>query len=130
MAARWAARGSQPGPGVDEFTVPAEKSRLLEESRGRIEGLFEVRLAVLGAQGDWLPAIPPPGPPPAAARIWVQLAGSGKAVRSAKVRGGPGQGGKRCPVVSLGPRSPRRRPGPSLRTARPLSPGARRGAAA
>ncbi|NXL02156.1 N4BP1 protein, partial [Mesembrinibis cayennensis] len=43
MAARWAARGSQPG--VDEFTVPAEKSRLLEGSRGRIEGLFEVRLA-------------------------------------------------------------------------------------
>ncbi|KAM6064365.1 NEDD4-binding protein 1 [Theristicus caerulescens] len=82
MAARWAARGSQPG--VDEFTVPAEKSRLLEGSRGRIEGLFEVRLAVLGAQGDWRPAIPPPGPPPAAARIWVQLAGGGKAVRSAK----------------------------------------------
>ncbi|NXW23340.1 N4BP1 protein, partial [Circaetus pectoralis] len=84
MAARWAARGSEPGPGVDEFTVPAEKSRLLEGSRGRIEGLFEVRLAVLGAQGDWRPAIPPPGPPPAAARIWVQLAGGGKAVRSAK----------------------------------------------
>ncbi|XP_075571194.1 NEDD4-binding protein 1 [Pelecanus crispus] len=83
MAARWAARGSEPGPGVDEFTVPAEKSRLLEGSRGRIEGLFEVRLAVLGAQGDWRPAIPPPGPPPAA-RIWVQLAGGGKAVRSAK----------------------------------------------
>ncbi|KAM9288927.1 NEDD4-binding protein 1 isoform 2-T2 [Morus bassanus] len=84
MAARWAARGSQPGPEVDEFTVPAEKSRLLEGSRGRIEGLFEVRLAVPGAQGDWRPAIPPPGPPPAAARIWVQLAGGGKAVRSAK----------------------------------------------
>ncbi|XP_010583331.1 PREDICTED: NEDD4-binding protein 1 isoform X2 [Haliaeetus leucocephalus] len=83
MAARWAARGSEPA-GVDEFTVPAEKSRLLEGSRGRIEGLFEVRLAVLGAQGDWRPAIPPPGPPPAAARIWVQLAGGGKAVRSAK----------------------------------------------
>ncbi|KAF1496305.1 NEDD4-binding protein 1, partial [Eudyptula minor novaehollandiae] len=82
MAARWAARGSEPG--VDEFTVPAEKSRLLEGSRGRIEGLFEVRLAVLGAQGDWRPAIPPPGPPPAATRIWVQLAGGGKAVRSAK----------------------------------------------
>ncbi|KAM6195017.1 NEDD4-binding protein 1 isoform 4-T5 [Sarcoramphus papa] len=82
MAARWAARGSEPG--VDEFTVPAEKSPLLEGSRGRIEGLFEVRLAVLGAQGDWRPAIPPPGPPPVAARIWVQLAGGGKAVRSAK----------------------------------------------
>ncbi|NXL29520.1 N4BP1 protein, partial [Glaucidium brasilianum] len=84
MAARWAARGSEPGPGMDEFTVPAEKSRLLDDNRGRIEGLFEVRLAVLGAQGDWRPAIPPPGPPPAAARIWVQLAGGGKAVRSAK----------------------------------------------
>ncbi|KAM6300563.1 NEDD4-binding protein 1 [Aegotheles albertisi] len=82
MAARWAARGSEPG--VDEFTVPAEQSRLLEGSWGRIEGLFEVRLAVLGAQGDWRAAIPPPGPPSAAARIWVQLAGGGKAVRSAK----------------------------------------------
>ncbi|NXK10509.1 N4BP1 protein, partial [Herpetotheres cachinnans] len=85
-AASWrgaGAAGRRPGP--DEFTVPAEKSRLLEGSRGRIEGLFEVRLAVLGAQGDWRPAIPPPGrPPPAAARIWVQLAGGGKAVRSAK----------------------------------------------
>lgn len=78
---------------MDEFTVPAEKSRLLEGSRGRIEGLFEVRLAVLGAQGDWRPAIPPPGPPPAAARIWVQLAGGGKAVRSAKVRGAGGGAG-------------------------------------
>ncbi|NXX45760.1 N4BP1 protein, partial [Tricholaema leucomelas] len=78
MAARWAVRGSEPA--VDEFTVPAEKSRLLEGSRGRIEGLFEVRLAVLGAQGDWRPAIAPPAP----ARIWVQLKGSGKAVRSAK----------------------------------------------
>ncbi|NXX12254.1 N4BP1 protein, partial [Podargus strigoides] len=82
MAARRAARGSEPE--VDEFTVPAEKSRLLEGSWGRIEGLFEVRLAVLGAQGDWRPAIPPPGPPPAAARIWVRLAGGAKAVRSAK----------------------------------------------
>ncbi|NXT30103.1 N4BP1 protein, partial [Syrrhaptes paradoxus] len=84
MAARWAARGSKPEPGVDEFTVPAEKSRLLEGSQARIEGLFQVRLAVLGAQGDWRPAIPPPGPSAAAARIWVQLAGGGKAVRSAK----------------------------------------------
>ncbi|KAM9183036.1 NEDD4-binding protein 1 isoform 1-T1 [Mergus octosetaceus] len=79
-----AARGSQPGPGPDEFTVPAEKSRLLEGSRGRIEGLFEVRLAVLEAQEDWRAALPPPGRPPAAARIWVQLAGGGKAVRCAK----------------------------------------------
>ncbi|KAM6353534.1 NEDD4-binding protein 1 isoform 1-T11 [Alca torda] len=82
MAARWAARGSEPG--LDEFTVPAEKSRLLEGSLGRIEGLFEVRLAVLAAQGDWRPAIPPSAPPSAAARIWVQLTGGGKAVRSAK----------------------------------------------
>ncbi|NXG75759.1 N4BP1 protein, partial [Baryphthengus martii] len=36
------------------------------------------------AQGDWRPAISPPGPPSAAARIWVQLAGGEKAVRSAK----------------------------------------------
>ncbi|NWX82074.1 N4BP1 protein, partial [Nothoprocta ornata] len=83
MAARRAARG--PGPGLDEFTVPAEKSRFLEGCRGRIEGLFEVRLAVLGAQADWGPAgPPPPGPSPPAARIWVQLAGGRKAVRSAK----------------------------------------------
>ncbi|NXD76067.1 N4BP1 protein, partial [Halcyon senegalensis] len=82
MAARRAARGSELGP--DEFTVPAEKSRLLEGSRSRIEGLFEVQLAVLGPQGDWRPAVLPPGPPPAAARIWVQLAGGEKAVRGAK----------------------------------------------
>ncbi|NWQ72052.1 N4BP1 protein, partial [Neopipo cinnamomea] len=80
MAARRAPRGLAPAPRLDEFTVPAEKSRLLECSRGRIEGLFEVRLAVLGAQGDWQPALPPP----ASARIWVQLAGRGKAVSSAK----------------------------------------------
>ncbi|NWW58186.1 N4BP1 protein, partial [Ifrita kowaldi] len=81
MAARRTPHGSAPGPRVDEFTVPAEKSRLLERSRGRIEGLFEVRLAVLGAQGDWRPALPPPN---ASARIWVQLAGCAKAVSSAK----------------------------------------------
>ncbi|XP_064016405.1 NEDD4-binding protein 1 isoform X2 [Pogoniulus pusillus] len=39
MAACSAARGSEPA--VDEFTVPAEKSRLLERSRGRIESLFK-----------------------------------------------------------------------------------------
>ncbi|NXM44166.1 N4BP1 protein, partial [Gymnorhina tibicen] len=81
MAARRTLHGSALGPRVDEFTVPAEKSRLLERSRGRIEGLFEVRLAVLGAQGDWRPALPPSN---ASARIWVQLAGCTKAVRSAK----------------------------------------------
>ncbi|NXU38602.1 N4BP1 protein, partial [Drymodes brunneopygia] len=81
MAARRTPHGSAPGPKVDEFTVPAEKSRLLERSRGRIEGLFEVRLAVLGAQGDWRPALTPPN---ASARIWVQLEGCTKAVSSAK----------------------------------------------
>ncbi|XP_030367112.1 NEDD4-binding protein 1-like [Strigops habroptila] len=68
MAVRRAACGYELG--LDEFTVPAEKSCFLEGSRGRIERLFEVQLAVLGAQGDQ--------------RIWVQLAGGGKAVRSAK----------------------------------------------
>ncbi|NXT09987.1 N4BP1 protein, partial [Prunella fulvescens] len=81
MAARRTPHGSAPGPRVDEFTVPAEKSRLLERSRERIEGLFEVRLAVLEAQGDWRPALQPPA---ASARIWVQLAGCAKAVSSAK----------------------------------------------
>ncbi|KAJ7419494.1 NEDD4-binding protein 1 [Willisornis vidua] len=37
-------------------------------------------MAVLGAQGEWQPK----GPPPAAARIWVQLSGIGRAVSSAK----------------------------------------------
>ncbi|XP_030812129.1 NEDD4-binding protein 1 isoform X3 [Camarhynchus parvulus] len=41
MAARRTPHGSAPEPRVDEFTVPAEKSRLLERSRDRIEGLFE-----------------------------------------------------------------------------------------
>ncbi|NWV34715.1 N4BP1 protein, partial [Grantiella picta] len=79
--ARRTPHGSAPEPRVDEFTVPAEKSRLLERSRGRIEGLFEVRLAVLEAQGDWRPALSPSS---ASARIWVQLAGCTKAVSSAK----------------------------------------------
>ncbi|XP_063266713.1 NEDD4-binding protein 1 [Prinia subflava] len=81
MAARRTPHGSAPEPRVDEFTVPAEKSRLLERSRGRIEGLFEVRLAVLEAQEDWRPALQPPS---ASARIWVQLAGCTKAVSTAK----------------------------------------------
>ncbi|NXM69761.1 N4BP1 protein, partial [Serilophus lunatus] len=59
---------------VDEFTVPAEKRQLLVRSQGRIEGLFEARLSLLGV---------PAGPGPAL-RMWVQLAGSGKAVSSAK----------------------------------------------
>ncbi|NXN97192.1 N4BP1 protein, partial [Rhinopomastus cyanomelas] len=82
MAARCALRGS--APGLDEFTVPAEKSRLLEGSRGRIEGLFEVRLSVLDSQWDWRGVLPASEPQPTAPRIWVQLAGGGKAVRSAK----------------------------------------------
>lgn len=81
MAAHRTPHGSAPEPRVDEFTVPAEKSLLLERSRGRIEGLFEVRLAMLGAQGDWQPALQPPK---ASARIWVQLSGCTKAVSSAK----------------------------------------------
>ncbi|NXO21948.1 N4BP1 protein, partial [Cisticola juncidis] len=81
MAARRTPHGSAPEPRVDEFTVPAEKSRLLERSRGRIEGLFEVRLAVQEAQGDWRPSLQPPN---ASARIWVQLAGCTKAVSTAK----------------------------------------------
>ncbi|NWT07740.1 N4BP1 protein, partial [Vireo altiloquus] len=81
MATRQTPHGSASGPRVDEFTVPAEKRCLLECGRGRIEDLFEVRLAVLGAQGDWRPALPPPN---ASARIWVQLAGRTKAVSSAK----------------------------------------------
>ncbi|NXA77191.1 N4BP1 protein, partial [Thryothorus ludovicianus] len=81
MAACQTPHGSAPEHRVDEFTVPAEKSRLLERSRGRIEGLFEVQLALLGAQGDWRPALQPPN---ASARIWVQLAGCTKAVSSAK----------------------------------------------
>ncbi|NWQ96206.1 N4BP1 protein, partial [Burhinus bistriatus] len=59
MAARWAARGSEPG--VDEFTVPAEKSRLLEGSLGRIEGLFEVRLAGLSGNDETTIAHSGPG---------------------------------------------------------------------
>ncbi|NWY71427.1 N4BP1 protein, partial [Erithacus rubecula] len=81
MAAKRTPRGSAPGPRVDEFTVPAEKSRLLERSRGRIESLFAVELAMLGTQGDWQPALQSPS---ASARIWVQLAGCPKAVSGAK----------------------------------------------
>ncbi|XP_056357005.1 NEDD4-binding protein 1 isoform X2 [Oenanthe melanoleuca] len=81
MAAHRTPHGSAPGPRLDEFTVPAEKSSLLERSRGRIEGLFAVQLAMLGTQGDWQPALQSPR---ASARIWVQLAGCPKAVSSAK----------------------------------------------
>lgn len=61
---------------LDEFTAPAAKAALLERGRGRIEGLFGVSLAVLGALGA-------EEPPPA--RIWVQLRGAQEAVHSAKV---------------------------------------------
>uniref|UniRef100_A0A3Q2GSC9 NEDD4-binding protein 1 n=1 Tax=Equus caballus TaxID=9796 RepID=A0A3Q2GSC9_HORSE len=60
---------------LDEFTAPAAKAALLERGRGRIEGLFGVSLAVLGALGA-------EEPPPA--RIWVQLRGAQEAVHSAK----------------------------------------------
>nr|XP_012644436.1 NEDD4-binding protein 1 isoform X4 [Microcebus murinus] len=60
---------------LDEFTAPAEKAALLERSRGRIEGLFGVSLAVLGALG-----VEEPLP----ARIWLQLRGAQEAVHSAK----------------------------------------------
>uniref|UniRef100_A0A8C6D5G9 NEDD4-binding protein 1 n=1 Tax=Moschus moschiferus TaxID=68415 RepID=A0A8C6D5G9_MOSMO len=60
---------------LDEFTAPAEKAALLERSRGRIEGLFGVGLAVLGALG---------AEEPLPARIWLQLRGAQEAVHSAK----------------------------------------------
>ncbi|XP_043840103.1 NEDD4-binding protein 1 isoform X4 [Dromiciops gliroides] len=62
---------------LDEFTAPGEKTALLQENRGRIEGLFGVSLTVLG---------PPdaPAPLPAPGRIWLQLSGAKEAVRSAK----------------------------------------------
>ncbi|XP_007990781.3 NEDD4-binding protein 1 [Chlorocebus sabaeus] len=60
---------------LDEFTAPAEKAELLEQSRGRIEGLFGVNLAVLGALG---------AEEPLPARIWLQLCGAQEAVHSAK----------------------------------------------
>nr|XP_020014007.1 NEDD4-binding protein 1 isoform X5 [Castor canadensis] len=60
---------------LDEFTAPAEKAVLLERSRGRIEGLFGVSLAVLGALG---------AEEPLPARIWLQLRGAQEAVHSAK----------------------------------------------
>lgn len=60
---------------LDEFTAPAEKAAQLERSRGRIEGLFRVSLAVLGALG---------AEEPLPARIWLQLRGAQEAVHSAK----------------------------------------------
>lgn len=82
---------------LDEFTAPAAKAALLERSRGRIEALFGVSLAVLGALGaeDPLPA-----------RIWLQLRGARGAVHSAKVS--PGRGRAGC--VASSPCPPARRP--------------------
>ncbi|XP_006872636.1 PREDICTED: NEDD4-binding protein 1 [Chrysochloris asiatica] len=60
---------------LDEFTAPAEKAALLEQNCDRIEGLFGVSLAVLGALGT---------EEPLPARIWLQLRGAQEAVHSAK----------------------------------------------
>ena len=81
---------------LDEFTAPAEKAALLERSRGRIEGLFGVSLAVLGALG---------AEEPLPARIWLQLRGAQEAVHSAKVS--PAAAPARSP-------SPARPPRPSV----------------
>ncbi|EMP35931.1 NEDD4-binding protein 1 [Chelonia mydas] len=82
MAAPGAADG--PVPVLDEFTAPAEKSRFLEKSRGRIQSLFGVRLAVLGAPGGWSPSGQIPGSGPATDRIWLRLSGDKETVRSAQ----------------------------------------------
>ncbi|XP_073163806.1 NEDD4-binding protein 1 isoform X2 [Lepidochelys kempii] len=81
-----AAPGAADGPAavLDEFTAPAEKSRFLEKSRGRIQSLFGVRLAVLGAPGGWCPSGQTPGSGPATDRIWLRLSGDKETVRSAK----------------------------------------------
>lgn len=76
---------------LDEFTAPAEKAALLERSRGRIEGLFGVSLAVLGALG---------AEEPLPARIWLQLRGAQEAVHSAKVSSAA------APARSLSPARP------------------------
>lgn len=85
---------------LDEFTAPAEKAVLLERSRLRIEGLFGVSLAVLGA-------LEPEQPLPA--RIWLQLRGAQEAVHSAKVSPRPRAPGRplapaRCAVLRGGSR--------------------------
>lgn len=92
---------------LDEFTAPAEKAALLERSRGRIEGLFGVSLAVLGALG---------AEEPLPARIWLQLRGAQEAVHSAKVS--PAAAPARPPSAARPPRprlsrAPRAPPPPS-----------------
>ena len=76
MESFWTAPAMAARAVLDEFTAPAEKAALLERSRGRIEGLFGVSLAVLGALG---------AEEPLPARIWLQLRGAQEAVHSAKV---------------------------------------------
>lgn len=85
---------------LDEFTAPAEKAALLERSRGRIEGLFGVSLAVLGALG---------AEEPLPARIWLQLRGAQEAVHSAKVSPPPPP----PPAFPAGPRAPASPPPPA-----------------
>ncbi|XP_032086626.1 NEDD4-binding protein 1-like [Thamnophis elegans] len=66
---------------LDEFTAPAEKSGFLERSRGGLERLFGVRLAILEAAssgGAWAPSAP------GGRRIWLSLLGEREQVRSAK----------------------------------------------
>lgn len=91
---------------LDEFTAPAEKAALLERSRGRIEGLFGVSLAVLGALG---------AEEPLPARIWLQLRGAQEAVHSAKVSPPPPPRSPRVPTPSR----------PGLRAGTPRSAGCR-----
>ncbi|XP_026569737.1 NEDD4-binding protein 1 [Pseudonaja textilis] len=68
---------------LDEFTAPAEKSGFLERSRGGLERLFGVRLALLeaaggGLVGGWAPS------DTGGRRIWLSLLGEREHVRSAK----------------------------------------------
>ncbi|XP_048372179.1 NEDD4-binding protein 1 [Sphaerodactylus townsendi] len=80
--------GRSPGgarPVLDEFTAPAKKSDFLERSRGGIERLFRVRLAVLGTLGGgaWEP-LGVGRTPHDERRIWLSLLGDPESVRNAK----------------------------------------------
>ncbi|XP_077165984.1 NEDD4-binding protein 1 [Paroedura picta] len=76
------ARAGGPRPVLDEFTAPAEQGGFLERSRGGVERLFGVRLAVLrepgggGGGAAWTPRDE--------RRIWLSLFGDRESVRSAK----------------------------------------------